>query len=103
MVGRVMQAAATSSGPHKTSLGPALSQAKAAVLREVGSGALRPLDPLLEEEDDAAAANTEAREALAARLLAVVVAGAADDAPFRAWVEGLWAAAGLGGGAAGVS
>lgn len=85
-----MQAAAGAPPREKAALGPLLSQAKAAVLKDVGAGVVGPLDPLAGAEE-----NRESTGALLAeRLLAAAVA-AAPDPEFRAWVEGLWAEAGV--------
>lgn len=92
MIGRVMKAAAGVPREEQASLGHTLSQAKARVWKEVGSGALAPLNPLDQED----ATNPGAQRALAARLLAVAVEVEGDAPPaVRAWLEGLWAEAGL--------
>lgn len=85
-----MQAAAGGPSSQKAALGSLLSQAKAAVLKEVGAGVVEPVNPLAGAED-----GRERTGALAESLLAAAVAGA-PDTEFRAWVEGLWAEAGLG-------
>lgn len=91
IIGAVMKAAARAP-QRQAALGPLLSQAKAAVLKEVGCGALRPLDPLIGESESG---NRGIRVALAERLRAVAVEGAPDPG-LRAWVGGgLWAEVGL--------
>lgn len=90
MVGGLMQAAAGGPPSQRAALGLLLSQAKAEVLKEVHAGVVKAVNPLAGAEDDHARTG-----AVAERLLAAAVASAPDPA-FRAWVEGLWAEAGLG-------
>ncbi len=98
MIGGVVQAAAANaSHDQRVALGPALSRAKTRVLKEVGAGALEPLDPLTSHEKDGEGdgGNARIRQSLAERLLAVVVEEESPSPEFGAWVRGLWAGLGV--------